>query len=81
MHAALDEAGERVLPGGGVHVSVRTRVRALARRVVHVIAGYRLRPIVDEHLRWKDQDGEFPTRPVNMDARPLITIRAGNEDD
>lgn len=43
--------------------------------VAHIIAGYRLRPIVDGM-------GDGSTyRAVNMDARPILSIRFGNADD
>jgi hypothetical protein len=41
----------------------------------HILVGYRLRPIVDEAAR------NVPCRPINMDARPIFSIRAGNKDD
>lgn len=41
----------------------------------HVIAGYRLRPVADEAQR------NVPCRTVNMDARPILSIRAGGNDD
>ncbi len=46
-----------------------------------IIVGYRLRPILDEVLRnagrimW-----DVPHRPINMDARPFISIRFGYDD-
>ena len=41
----------------------------------HVIAGYRLRPVVDEAQR------NVPCRAVNMDARPIFSLRFGAKDD
>ena len=43
--------------------------------IVHIIAGYRLRPIADEAQR------NVPCRAINMDARPILSIRAGGKDD
>jgi hypothetical protein len=42
---------------------------------VHIIAGYRLRPIMDGA-----KDGA-PYRAVNMDARPILSLRFGAKDD
>lgn len=41
----------------------------------HVIAGYRLRPVVSARLQRQ------PYRPVNMDARPILSFRPGNTDE
>ena len=40
----------------------------------HILYGYRLRPIVGGTM-----DGA-PYRPINMDARPIFSIRMGKED-
>lgn len=48
----------------------------LSCRYFHVICGYRLRPIVDWIL-----DGTQPYRAVNMDARPIFSIRLGARDE
>lgn len=47
----------------------------LSLRWFHIIAGYRLRPVRDGIY-----DGA-PYRAVNMDARPILSIRAGKADD
>lgn len=47
----------------------------------HIILGWRLRPIYDEWVRlWRDGI-PTPYRPINMDARPIFSIRAGGKDD
>jgi hypothetical protein len=45
----------------------------------HIITGYRLTPIYDE-VRNNKYGANIPYRPVNMDARPIISIRAGAAD-
>lgn len=50
-------------------------------RAFHVIAGYRLRPVRDEHLRSIPLPEPILVRPINMDARPVLTVRAGGTDD
>jgi hypothetical protein len=47
----------------------------------HVIYGYRLRPIYDEVFKNKYMNAQIPFRPLNMDARPIFSIRAGEYDD
>lgn len=47
----------------------------------HVIVGYRLRPIRDEVIRSLVSADVISVRPINMDARPIISIRAGRRDD
>lgn len=47
----------------------------------HVIAGYRLRPIWDEAWQNKYMGAGIPFRKINMDARPIFSIRAGAKDD
>lgn len=47
----------------------------------HVIAGYRLRPIYDESFQNRYLNAQIPFRKVNMDARPIFSIRAGAKDD
>jgi hypothetical protein len=49
--------------------------------IAHIIAGYRLRPIYDEHLNNKLNNAQIPYRPINMDARPIISVRFGGKDD
>jgi hypothetical protein len=44
-------------------------------KVAHVILGWRLRPVWDGLLV------DVPVRPVNMDARPILSVRAGGADD
>jgi hypothetical protein len=46
---------------------------------LHIIVGYRLTPIYDE-VRNNRYGANIPYRPVNMDARPIISIRAGEAD-
>jgi hypothetical protein len=49
--------------------------------VLTVIYGYRLRPILDEILRNAGRSTwDVPHRPVNMDARPILSIRFGYDD-
>lgn len=69
------------------------RIRILGRSewmlslgLVHVICGYRLRPVLDELLRnwsggWPRAPWDVPHRPINMDARPIFTVRPGARDD
>jgi hypothetical protein len=45
----------------------------------HVIAGYRLTPIYDEVMKNRAGAG-IPYRQINLDARPIISIRAGVAD-
>jgi hypothetical protein len=46
-----------------------------------LIVGYRLRPIWDELCRNLDTDvWDVPHRPINMDARPILSIRFGGDD-
>lgn len=47
----------------------------------HVILGYRLRPVFDEWYNNRFLQASIPYRPVNMDARPILSIRAGTTDD
>lgn len=42
---------------------------------LHILYGYRLRPILGGILEG------HAYRPINMDARPIFSIRAGGEDD
>jgi hypothetical protein len=54
---------------------------AFGRGLFTVIVGYRLRPIWDEI--WRNagkKEWDVPTRPVNMDARPILSIRFGYDD-
>lgn len=43
--------------------------------LVHILAGYRLRPVADEAQR------NAPCRAINMDARPILSVRFGAKDD
>lgn len=48
-----------------------------------VIVGYRMRPILDEVLRNSGtvrRMWDVPFRPVNMDARPILSFRFGYDD-
>lgn len=47
----------------------------------HVICGYRLRPVFDEWYANRFLAAGIPYRKVNMDARPILSIRAGMKDD
>lgn len=47
----------------------------------HVIAGYRLRPVFDQWYANRFNGAGIPYRPINMDARPILSIRAGTQDD
>lgn len=47
----------------------------------HVIAGYRLRPVFDQWYNNRFNAAGIPYRPINMDARPILSIRAGTSDD
>lgn len=47
----------------------------------HVIAGYRLRPIYDWIMHNRIYRAQIPYRPVNMDARPILSVRWGTKDD
>jgi hypothetical protein len=47
----------------------------------HVIYGYRLRPIFDESFHNKWASDKIPFRPINMDARPILSFRFGAKDD
>lgn len=47
----------------------------------HVIAGYRLRPIRDEMVRAVIEQDVIFVRGINMDARPIFSIRWGKRDD
>lgn len=47
----------------------------------HVIAGYRLRPIYDQWYNNRFNAAGIPYRPINMDARPILSIRTGTSDD
>jgi hypothetical protein len=64
--------------------SVYTVIEGYTERVIqfkrfHVIIGYRLTPIWDEVMNNRNGAG-IPFRPVNMDARPIFSIRAGEAD-
>jgi hypothetical protein len=49
--------------------------------VVTLIYGYRLRPILDEVLRNAGRSTwDVPHRQINMDARPILSIRFGYDD-
>lgn len=47
----------------------------------HVITGYRLRPVYDEWYNNRFNAAGIPYRPINMDARPIFSLRAGTQDD
>jgi hypothetical protein len=51
-------------------------------RFAHVLLGYRLTPIFNEVTknRYLPPSDQIPFRPVNMDARPIVSIRAGRPD-
>jgi hypothetical protein len=64
--------------------SMYTVVEGYTERVIqfrhfHMILGYRLTPIWDEHHKNKNGAG-IPFRKMNMDARPIFSIRAGKAD-
>lgn len=46
----------------------------------HVIVGYRLTPIYNEVLKNRYGIEVIPFRPVNMDARPILSFRSGQAD-
>ena len=50
-------------------------------KLFHVIVGYRLRPIWDEVFANKFLNQKIPFRPINMDARPIFSVRWGARDD
>jgi hypothetical protein len=57
---------------------------ALDCRWFHVLAGYRVTPIYNEvidNARRRDERWPLiPFRPLNMDARPIFSIRSGTPD-
>lgn len=48
----------------------------------HVIYGYRLTPIYTEwrHNQFASPAERIPFRPINMDARPILSVRSGPAD-
>lgn len=47
----------------------------------HILYGYRLAPIYNEVMRnANNAQWDVPHRPINMDARPIISFRAGRPD-
>jgi len=49
--------------------------------VATLFSGYRLRPIWDEIVRNRNNlVWDVPHRPVNMDARPIVSVRFGYDD-
>lgn len=44
-------------------------------KICHIIVGYRIRPM------WETAHNGQPIRPINMDGRPIFSIRFGNDDD
>jgi hypothetical protein len=48
----------------------------------HIIYGHRLTPIYNEHRKnaYLHPDNRIAFRPINMDARPILSIRSGAPD-
>lgn len=55
--------------------------RTIFFRLFHVIVGYRLRPIYDQVFDAKYLNAKLTYRPLNMDARPILSVRWGRYDD
>jgi hypothetical protein len=60
------------------------RERAIDLRFCHLLVGYRVTPIFNEwHVnleRARFGEPPIPFRPVNMDARPILSLRFGKPD-
>ncbi|HQR12808.1 MAG TPA: hypothetical protein PLW68_15915 [Casimicrobiaceae bacterium] len=58
--------------------------RAIRLGPLHLLAGYRVTPIYNEaseNLNRREEGREpIPFRPINMDARPILSLRAGAPD-
>lgn len=58
--------------------------RAIVFRWCHLLVGYRVTPVYNERKenmrRAERGEAPIPFRPVNMDARPILSLRAGAPD-